>query len=125
MDYLWVGIGGFIGANSRYIVSRIIADRLGSAWPYGTFVINLAGALLIGIIVTTLTERVIADPLWRQLVVIGFLGGFTTFSSYTFDAMTLIQDGEWRASLLYVLSSNILGLLCCYLGIVIARAVWR
>lgn len=125
MEYLWVGIGGFAGANSRYIVSRIIADRLGGAWPYGTFVINLAGALLIGIIVTTLTERVIADPLWRQLVVIGFLGGFTTFSSYTFDAMALAQDGEWRASLLYVLSSNVLGLLCCYLGIVIARAVWR
>ncbi len=125
MDYLWVGIGGFFGANSRYIVSRVIADRLGSAWPYGTFFVNLAGALIIGILVTTLTERVIADPFWRQLLVIGFLGGFTTFSSYTFDAMTLVHDGEWRASLLYVLGSNILGLFCCYLGIVIARAVWR
>ncbi len=123
MDYLWVGIGGFLGANARYGMTRLSADRLGTTWPWGTFLINLIGAFLIGIILTLLTERIVADPVWRQVIVIGFLGGYTTFSSYTFEAIVLAQHGEWGAATLYVLGSNILGLVACAAGIGLARNV--
>jgi len=123
MEYIWVGIGGFLGANARYIVSAQVAQRLGVGFPYGTGLINLTGAFLIGAIFTILTDRVVADPLWRQFIVVGFLGGYTTFSSYTFEAVALVQDGRWEAALVYVVGSNVLGLLACFLGIVIARAL--
>ena len=121
MEYLWVGIGGFVGANARYVLSRIAAERLGASFPYGTFLVNLSGALLIGVILTLLTERLIADPLWRRLVVVGFLGGYTTFS--TFDALALAERGEWARGGLYVLGSNGLGLATCYAGMLLARSV--
>lgn len=121
MDYLWVGIGGFLGANARYGMTRLVADRLGATWPWGTFLINVIGALLIGILLTMLIEHAVADPIWRQVIVIGFLGGYTTFSSYTFEAIALAQRGEWGAATLYVLGSNILGLIACAAGIALAR----
>lgn len=123
MEFLWVGIGGFFGANLRYILGIAIANRLSMAFPYGTMIINVTGALLIGFILTILTERVISDPLWRQLVVIGFLGGYTTFSSYTFEAAALMQNGRWTSALLYVVGSNVLGLIACLAGIVLARMI--
>ncbi len=71
-----------------------------------------------------LTERTVSDPFWRLLLVTGFLGGYTTFSSYTYESMQLIQDGRWGAGLLYVGGSNLAGLLCCAAGMAIARAVF-
>lgn len=125
MDYLWVGLGGLIGANIRLFLSRAIADRAGTAFPYGTFTINITGSLLIGIIMTLLTERWVADPAWRLVLVVGFLGGYTTFSSYTFEAINLFEQGQTARGLTYVFGSNILGLLACYAGVVIARAAVR
>jgi fluoride exporter len=121
MDYLWIGLGGFAGANARYMLGRAIMSRTDSSFPYGTFVVNVTGSLLIGILLTLLTERWVADPAWRLIIIIGFLGGYTTFSSYSFEAIRLFQDGQtWRA-LTYIFGSNIVGLLACYVGIVLAR----
>jgi fluoride exporter len=122
MDYLWIGLGGFAGANVRYVLGRAIADRAGTAFPYGTFTINVTGSLLIGIIMTLLTERWVADPAWRLILVVGFLGGYTTFSSYTFEAINLFQQGQTARALTYIVGSNALGLVGCYFGIVIARS---
>ncbi len=123
MEYLWVGVGGFVGANARYVVGRAVGDRLGDAFPYGTLVVNLVGAFLVGVVLTVLTERLVADPVWRQLIVGGFLGGFTTFSAYTFEAVALMDAGRWGAALRYVVGSNLLGLLLCLAGIALARYV--
>ncbi|HLU34537.1 MAG TPA: fluoride efflux transporter CrcB [Thermomicrobiales bacterium] len=117
MQYLWVGIGGFLGANARYVAGRFIHAHLGTAFPWGTGIVNVTGAFLIGMLFTFLTDRVVADPMWRQLVIVGFLGGYTTFSSYTWEAVGLIQDGRWLPALGYVLGSNLLGLLACFGGI--------
>lgn len=125
MDYFWVGIGGFVGANTRYIVATWVAGRSGTTFPLGTFLINITGSLLIGVILTLLTERLVADPLWRRLIVVGFLGGYTTFSSYTYEAIALIEQGDWRRAMFYVIGSNLLGLTACVLGVTIARLVWR
>ena len=123
MHYLWVGIGGFVGANARYILGRLIGHHLGPAFPWSTALVNMSGAFLIGIIVTILTDRGIPDPMWRQLVVVGFLGGYTTFSSYTIEAITMIQEGRWLSALGYILGSNVLGLLACLGGIWVARFI--
>jgi CrcB protein len=120
-----VGIGGLVGANLRYALGTYVVDRVGQAFPYHTFVINVTGSLAIGVIMTLLAQRLVTDPAWRLLLVVGFLGGYTTFSSYSFEAITLLQHGRWLRAGSYVLGSNALGLAACYAGIVIARAVDR
>jgi CrcB protein len=125
LDVLWVGVGGGVGAIARYTLGLWIAERLGTTFPWGTLIINIMGSLLIGIILTVLTEKVIADPAWRLLLVVGFLGGYTTFSSYTFEALTLATAGEWLLALAYVLGSNVVGLLAVVLGAMVAQLVWR
>ena len=122
MDYLWVGVGGGIGAIARFFVGKKVAEQWGSSFPYGTLLINVTGAIVIGFLVTMLTERNVADPFWRMLLVVGFLGGYTTFSSYTWEAMHLLEEGRWGAALAYVGLSNVIGLACCGLGIILARA---
>ena len=123
MEYLWIGIGGFAGVNARYIVGRWAGNRYGAAFPYGTFLINVTGAFVIGVVMTLLTERFVADPRWRLLIVVGFLGGYTTFSSYAYEAIMLIDQGEWGRSLLYVVGSNVLGLLACLAGVALVRSI--
>jgi len=123
MEYLWVGIGGFLGANARYALGRLVADRLGSGYPWGTFLVNLTGSFLIGVLLTVLLDRAVADPFWRLVLVIGFLGGYTTFSAYTFEAVALAMGGKWVAAAIYVLGSNVLGLAACGAGIALARNV--
>ncbi len=125
MEYLLVGAGGFLGANARYVLGALIADRLGTAFPYGTFLVNVTGSLAIGVILVLLTDRLAADPAWRLLVVVGFLGGYTTFSSYTFEALALAEAGQWLRALWYVVGSNLLGLAATYAGMVLARALGR
>ncbi len=93
MEYLWVGFGGFLGANTRYALGLWIVSRLGSAFPFSTLLINVTGSFAIGALLVLLTERFVTDPAWRLFLVVGFLGGYTTFSSYTFEALTLIEQG--------------------------------
>jgi CrcB protein len=121
MEYIWVGIGGLAGAIARFAMTRYASGRFGDAYPWGTFTINLIGAFLIGLFLTWLNERSIAAPEARLALAVGFLGGYTTFSSYTFEAVAMAQRGNWLGALSYVLGSNVLGLAACVLGIVVAR----
>lgn len=123
MEYLWVGIGGFLGANARYILGSLIAHRLGTLFPYGTLIVNLTGAFLIGVLFTILTDRALDDAMWRQLIIVGFLGGYTTFSSYTWEAVGLMQAGRWTPALIYIVGSNAIGLLACVGGIWVTKTV--
>ena len=125
MEYLWVGLGGFVGANARYALGVWIADRVGPSFPLPTLVVNVSGSLAIGIILVLLTERFVVDPAWRLLLMVGFLGGYTTFSSYTFEALALVEQGDWLPALWYVVGSNGLGLAATYAGMVLARALSR
>ena len=119
--FLWIGIGGFVGANARYAVGRLLAGRLGDGFPYATLLVNVSGSLAIGVVLTLLTERFVADPAWRLLVVVGFLGGYTTFSAYAFEALALMERGAWARAAAYILASNAAALLGCYAGIALAR----
>jgi CrcB protein len=125
VEYLWVGLGGFLGANARYAFGAWILGRFGGEFPLHTLLVNLSGSFAIGAILIVLTERLAVDPAWRLLLVVGFLGGYTTFSSYTFEALALAEAGDWAGAAWYVLGSNGLGLLAAFGGMVLARSVGR
>jgi CrcB protein len=116
-------VGGFVGANVRYALGTWIVNRYSPSFPVQTLLINVTGSLAIGVLLVLLTERLVVDPAWRLLLVVGFLGGYTTFSTYTFEALALLQTGDWLAAAWYVLGSNALGLLGAFGGIALARAV--
>jgi CrcB protein len=118
---LWIGLGGFIGANARYFLGRAVIERWGSAFPWGTLTVNVLGSLLIGIILEVIAQRAISDPAYRLFLVVGFLGGFTTFSTFAFESVTLLDDGKWTRALTYVLASNALAIVACFLGMWIVR----
>jgi CrcB protein len=119
--YLVVVIGGGTGALVRYVAASAIMARFGGKFPLGTLVINVTGSFLIGFLMTMLTERFEFDPKWRLLLVVGFLGGYTTFSSFEWETYTAVRDGGLRTGLLNVVSSNMLGYVAVWLGAMLAR----
>lgn len=121
-EYVWVAIGGMLGAVARFGVSQAVAGRWGSALPYGTLMVNLTGSFAIGLLLTVLLDRV-ADPLWRLLLVTGFLGGYTTFSAYSYELVALIVSGRLTWAAAYLVGSNVLGLAACFAGTACGRAL--
>lgn len=121
LPFLVISLGGVLGANARYLVSVYVAERLGTAFPYGTFIINVTGSLAIGFFLTLVTERFTVDPLWRLFFATGFLGAYTTFSSYTFEAAQLARDGAIGLALLYLFGSVLVGTIGVFAGIIAAE----
>ena len=119
--YLLVAIGGGAGALARYVAASAIMTRFGGKFPLGTLVINVTGSFLIGFLMTTLTERFKLDPSWRLLLVVGFLGGYTTFSSFEWETFTAVREGAWWTGALNVTSSVMLGYIAVWLGVMLAR----
>ena len=119
--YLLVLIGGGTGALARYIAASAIMTRFGGRFPLGTLVINVTGSFLIGFLMTMLTERFQLDPRWRLLLVVGFLGGYTTFSSFEWETFTSVREGALWAGMLNVVSSVMLGYVAVWLGVMLAK----
>lgn len=122
-DFLAISIAAIVGANLRYVMSRFAAREFGPVFPYGTLVINIIGSFIVGLFVIWTTERVLIDPRWRLLVVVGFCGSFTTFSSYAFESMSLFEHGQWGLMLINIFSNNLLCLVGALAGIALARAL--
>jgi CrcB protein len=121
MTVLWVGIGGFLGANARYFMSRAILDRFGTAFPWGTLAVNILGSFLIGVIMEFLIRRSGLDPAYRLFLVVGVLGGFTTFSSFSYETVVLLDEEKVARAAAYILSSNLLAITACILGVALVR----
>jgi CrcB protein len=117
-----VGIGGFLGAVARYALGTYIGSRYGVRFPYGTFVINVSGCFLIGLILSVL-GRTTASTYWRYLIPIGFIGAYTTFSTFEYETLRAIQDGQLMTGLLNVLLSLTLGFVAVWVGSVIGRTM--
>ncbi|MEO8112280.1 MAG: fluoride efflux transporter CrcB [Ginsengibacter sp.] len=113
---LAVGIGSCIGGICRYLLSMFIQNKFLSAFPYGTLSVNIIGCLLIGI-VFGISERSLLGVEWRMFMVTGYLGGFTTFSSFSNETIALIRDGQYWPAFTYVGISVVVGLLATFTGI--------
>jgi CrcB protein len=124
VTYLWVALGGAAGASTRFAVAQWAGARWGWMFPWGTFAVNVSGSLLIGLVMAILIARD-ADPALRLLLVTGFLGGYTTFSSFSFEAIALLEARRWDAAALYVVGSVALGLLATGLGLGLGRLLVR
>lgn len=122
-DVLVISIGAIFGANARWIISRYLAKVISPVFPYGTLVINVVGSFIVGFFMVWATERVLLDPRWRLLVVVGFCGALTTFSSFAFETMAYFEHGQWALMLTNFFSNNVLCLAAALGGIALARAL--
>lgn len=118
-----IGAGGFVGAITRYILATWIGQKWGRSFPFGTFAINVSGSFLIGLLMTFLTERFMANPLWRLLLVVGFLGAYTTFSTFEYETGKLLTDGEYLLGALNVVLSVLVGFASLKIGQFIALMI--
>lgn len=116
-----VGLAGFVGTLARYALSGVVAKRYGETFPLGTLAVNLIGCFLVGLLFYLMQERFLVNQNVRTIVLIGLLGGFTTFSSLGLQTFTLLQDGEFGFAALNLAASNFFGLLLVWAGYTLAR----
>lgn len=121
LNAIAIAVGAAIGANLRYSLSLWAAQRWGASFPYGTLIVNVIGSFLIGLVLVLATTRLNLSDLARLLIVTGLLGGFTTFSSLSFETYSLIVSGSWRVAGIYLASSFGLGMVGVFLGAGVAR----
>jgi CrcB protein len=118
-----VALGGALGAAFRYEAQGWIQNRLGASFPYGTLIVNISGAFLIGILMTLFMEHVEVSPQWRLFLVVGILGGYTTFSSLTWEAYQLFAAGSYTSGCLYIGGSLAGGMAAVLLGVFFGRII--
>ncbi len=118
-----IGLAGLAGTLGRYALSGIIARRYGEVFPTGTLIVNIAGCFFAGFLFYLLQERFLVSETVRATIMIGLLGGFTTFSSFGLQTFTLLRDGEIWFAAINVVTSNLLGLVMVWAGYTLAKAV--
>ena len=121
-DVLWIGVGGFAGAIARYWLSGLIAAHAGVVFPFGTFAINLSGSFALGLLLGLFEQQAIA-PVTRLALGTGFLGAYTTFSTFTYETIRLVEEGSILLATLNVVASVVLGLGAVLAGVVAGRAL--
>lgn len=121
MRYLLILFGGGIGSLARYVAGLAIMTRFGTRFPLGTLVVNVTGSFLIGLLMTLLTERFQPHPNWRLVLVVGFLGGYTTFSSFEWETFSAIREGGFWVGLANVAGSVLFGYAAVWLGALVGR----
>ena len=119
--YFLIAFGGALGSMARYWVGSTIASRMGTKFPYGTFVINITACVIIGFSLTFLARRANLNPAWRFLVPVGFVGAYSTFSTYEWETLSTVRTGAFLLAAFYAISSLILGLAAVWGGSVIAE----
>jgi CrcB protein len=123
MRTIWVGIAGFFGAAARYALGGFLSERTPGAFPWETFIINISGCFALGFVFALLTERLLPHPTLRIALTVGFLGAYTTFSTFAFETMRLTEDGAILIAAANALGSVGAGLLAVYAGTWLGRAL--
>jgi fluoride exporter len=118
-----VGLAGAVGALSRYGLEGLISERFPGSFPSGTFVINVTGSFVLGFLFVVLTERIAASPALRTSLMVGFVGAYTTFSTFSFETVRLIEDGALRTAALNVAATVALGLVAVWAGMTVGRTI--
>ena len=121
--YLLIAAGGALGSVARHWIGSTIGSRMGSRFPYGTFVINLTACIIVGFSLTYLGKRLELSPAWRYLIPIGFIGSYSTFSTYEWETLSTIRAGAFALAALYAVGSLLIGLAATWLGTVLAEAI--
>lgn len=120
-NLLILGLGGFLGAVSRYLVSGYVQDFFKSAnFPYGTLVVNILGCFILGLLTQIAGAKDLIDPQTRLFLMVGFIGAFTTFSTFSVESANLLQSGHNYTAALYLIGSNILGIIFVFVGQAVA-----
>ena len=122
-NVLLVGVGGFVGSIARYLVAVLFANQMSSVFPFATLAVNIVGCFVIGVLFALSDRGNILSPEWRVLLTTGFCGGFTTFSTFSYESLRLIQGGEYLYVALYVLASVVIGLAATYVGIIVIKSI--
>jgi fluoride exporter len=124
---VYVALGSALGGASRYLLGGLIQRLLDTTFPAGTLVINVSGSLLLGAILRYAVDTPTLSPEIRALLTVGFCGGYTTFSTFSYETVALFEDGEWAKAVAYVAASVLLSLIATFLGFAAAREVviWR
>ncbi len=121
--YLLIAVGGAFGSIARYWVGSTIAGRMGARFPYGTFVINITACIVIGFSLTYLGKRTGMDPAWRFLIAVGFIGAYSTFSTFEWETLSTLRSGAFALAALYAVGSLILGLIATWCGVALAEVI--
>ncbi|WP_396586560.1 fluoride efflux transporter CrcB [Bermanella sp. R86510] len=124
MHYLFIAIGGAFGAMGRAYVSALTMKQLGTSFPFATLAVNLIGALLMGFFAVLIIDYLKMSGYWRELVMVGFLGAFTTFSTFSMEGLNLINSGQWQTAIVYFLVSVTGCLIACFVGWQIAKLIF-
>lgn len=122
---LLVGIGGLLGSIARYLISGYVQDRTGEIFPVGTLAVNVIGCFVIGGLSELAEARAFLSPEARALIVVGVLGGFTTFSTFGNETVNLLRDGEWGFAMLNLLTHTVLAIGAVWVGRTMAHTIWR
>ena len=124
---LYVALGSAIGGVSRYLLGGLVQRMLDTTFPAGTLLVNITGSFLLGAIIRYALDTPSFTPEVRAFLTIGFCGGYTTFSTFSYETMALLEDGEWARAGVYITASVILSLIATFLGLALARQVivWR
>lgn len=123
MIALWVGIAGFGGAITRYWLDGVVSRVTGGGFPWGTLAVNVSGCFLVGLLTTVLTGRFLPHPTVRIAVTIGFIGAFTTFSTFAYESLRQLQEGAIALAVVNVTSSVVIGIVAAWLGVLLGRAL--
>jgi CrcB protein len=118
--YFLIAFGGALGSIARYWVGSTISGRIGTKFPYGTFVINMTACVIIGFTITYLGKRADLNPAWRYLFPVGFIGAYSTFSTYEWETLSTLRSGAFALGALYAVGSLILGLVAVWAGSLLA-----
>ncbi|MDI3546472.1 MAG: fluoride exporter [Halanaerobiales bacterium] len=120
---IYIGLGGFFGAVSRYSISKWVESRWDSTLPFGTLIVNVLGSFLLGFLMTFFLEKGFSQPHLRVALTTGFLGALTTFSTFSYETMMLLEDKEILFAGINILANLIMGLIFVMIGIIIARTL--
>lgn len=121
--YVMIALGGAAGAIARYQLAAMVQARVPAGFPWGTFIVNISGCFVMGIVMTLLSDRLGTNPNWRYLVPIGFIGAYTTFSTFEFETFRVISEGGWWIGATNVAGSVAVGYLALWAGVVLTRAL--
>lgn len=117
----WLAAAGALGTLARYGVGGVVQRAVGGTFPWGTLVVNAVGCLLFGLVWSLAEERLVISGEIRAILLVGFMGAFTTFSTFAFETSAMLRDAEWSFALANLLSQNVLGIACFFAGLALGR----